>query len=229
MNESNVTRIGNGQTATFIAGIRGANLAGGVAPVVIDPQGQLGTSAPLAGISCPSGAYLTGFDANGQPVCSAGPANLAGVVCPAGEYLAGVHTDGTPLCQCTVSTFAVGMSSITSGGFEYWPSGPAPFGKGNCSGSLRPPHQNQQSFGNCSVDNFVAPCDIGWTIDSIGAGFGNCSISAQLPLCGSPTAAPAIYDKIFGNNTFITEIPYCSTATIGGLHSSAIALVTCTL
>jgi len=40
--ESTTIRIGEGQTKTFIAGIRGATVVGGV-PVVIDGAGQLGT------------------------------------------------------------------------------------------------------------------------------------------------------------------------------------------
>src|SRR5207244_3519795 len=40
--ESDTIRIGEGQTKTFIAGIRGATVVSGV-PVVIDGNGQLGT------------------------------------------------------------------------------------------------------------------------------------------------------------------------------------------
>ncbi len=53
--ESSAIRIGQGQTSTFIAGIRDVTLANSL-PVVIDPNGQLGTTTSLTGAPGPPGA-----------------------------------------------------------------------------------------------------------------------------------------------------------------------------
>ena len=43
--DNNTIRIGDVQTATFMAGIRGANVIGDALPVIIDASGQLGTAS----------------------------------------------------------------------------------------------------------------------------------------------------------------------------------------
>jgi hypothetical protein len=43
--DNNIIRIGDVQTATFMAGIRGANVLGDAVPVIIDANGQLGTAS----------------------------------------------------------------------------------------------------------------------------------------------------------------------------------------
>jgi Chaperone of endosialidase len=43
--ESNTIRVGDVQTRTFIAGIRGVTTAGSAIPVLIDSNGQLGTAS----------------------------------------------------------------------------------------------------------------------------------------------------------------------------------------
>ena len=49
---------------------------------------------PLAGLSCPAGQVISGFDDLGQPVCT----NPLAVTCPSGLVLEGFDATGTPQC-----------------------------------------------------------------------------------------------------------------------------------
>ena len=65
---------------------------------------------PLAGMSCPAGQVITGFDDIGQPVCV--NKTDAGL-CPSGKVLTGLNSSGAPICvNNTVAASCPGGKAI---------------------------------------------------------------------------------------------------------------------
>lgn len=57
--------------------------------------------AAHAGVTCPAGTGVVGFDAHGSPACAAPPAPadpLAGFSCPQGQFVQGFDAAGRPRC-----------------------------------------------------------------------------------------------------------------------------------
>lgn len=86
--ENGIIRIGNNQAGTFIAGIRDINVTDGL-PVVIDPNGQLGTSPGLAGPPGPPGPQ--------GPKGDQGPTGIKGDSGPPGPGLRLVDSNGVTI------------------------------------------------------------------------------------------------------------------------------------
>lgn len=62
---------------------------------------------PLANQTCAQGEFLSGFDADGNPVCTSRTQLLAGIACPAGTFLVGFDAAG-PVCKT--------LAEVTGGG-----------------------------------------------------------------------------------------------------------------
>ena len=153
--ESNTIRIGDTQAAAFIAGIRNVTVADGL-PVVIDPNGQLGTSAPLAGPPGPVGPM--------GPPGTTGPTGAPG---PAGPGLRLVDSNGVvvgpvvDLCCVIISVEgdAYQLSATRSGfqlGWMYF------FTTADCSGQQLYPFEQdslvrQAGFTTDGVVHYVSP------------------------------------------------------------------------
>ena len=249
--ESNVIRIGNGQNATFIAGIRGASPGSDAQPVVIDSRGQLATAAPLANTGCVAGAFVSGFDSNGRPFCAAPSANsqacpsgqvvtafdssgkpvcsqpVTSKSCGAGQFATGFDSNGNITCSCLPRTFSAGITSITASdgltNLEFWPYQTLTLGSGACEATVQSP---QTPGVNCSIDDVnqsaTSTSCPGWSNAQPTVGFSSCVIAnIPPPVCGSIAALSRV------DGTF----PACSSAaspTLGiGSHSTATVIVSC--
>jgi hypothetical protein len=199
--ETGVTRIGQPalQTATYIAGIRGVTPASGNAlPVVIDSNGQLGTTTlptsvnPNAGFRCNGSGYVMGYDASGVMMCNTGVVAI-----------------------CAPATFTVTATSEPGtgqyAGTQFWNGKSFSFGSNGCTVEVESPNTPNRKF-SCDISN--SGC-FGWLQQGT-TSFSSCSISTAPPVCPAGTTAyPAtgVY------------APYCSSATAG--PASSTATITC--
>jgi hypothetical protein len=159
-----------------------------------------------AGVTCSSGGYVKGFDANGNVICS------------------------TSVIQtCNPQTFSGSITSETStliprtqttGGapFQVWPSTvELSFGAGGCTATLSSPEGPGGSRSACSIDanSYLGggACP-GWGASST-SGFTSCTVSAAPPVCPSGTTG-----------TVEGSLPVCAIAT-GTAHASDRATMTC--
>ncbi len=140
--DANTIRIGNGQTKTFVAGIAGTNLSAEGLPVVIKPNGQLGTGVAASGGAAQgfwvglsvgeTTTLITNGDLSFRAQCSGSPATPklsyffkspnAGWFCgiqPTTEQLAGAKCDAGEFTSSTPSyRFAIDQgSAVTPAGY----------------------------------------------------------------------------------------------------------------
>jgi hypothetical protein len=199
--ESGVTRIGQPavQTATFIAGIRGVTPASNNGlPVIIDSNGQLGTTTfatsvnPNAGFRCAGSGYVMGYDASGVMMCNTG---VVAICAPATFTATATSDPGT-------GQYA---------GTQFWTGKSFSFSSGGCTVQIESPNTPNRKF-SCDISN--SGC-YGWLQEGT-TSFSSCSISTAPPVCPAGTTAyPAtgVY------------APYCSSATAGPASTSA--TITC--
>ena len=193
--ESGVTRIGQPavQTATFIAGINGVTPASGnVLPVVIDSNGQLGTTTtspnPNAGFRCAGSGYVMGYDASGVMMCNTGVV----AICAPATFTA---------------TVTSGVGTGQYAGTQFWDAKSFSFGSNGCTVQIQPPATPNRKF-SCDISSTAC---YGW-LQSGTTTFSSCSISAALPVCPAGTTA-----HLNGNEPYCSSAtagPATDTATI---------------
>lgn len=141
-------------------------------PGPVGPQGIPGkdgesAEAVLAGLSCPAGSFVSGFDSKGGLVCT----KLADE--PAG---------------CPTTQFVASMRSVSNGAFipfYVWPGGSVQLGTQSCNVTVARPS------GNISL---VGTLGDAWRVTGQ-TGFGACSITkVNQPVCGSTAALPSVVD-----------------------------------
>lgn len=170
------------QGPTGPQGVKGATGAQGIP----GPQGATGSPGTnvAAGESCPSGEFVSSFDASGHITCSAPTTTTTGVSCPANSQLTFTVT-GSP---------AGGLAGLQS-----WPGGQETAsltGYPNCSVTVQVP---------AGVIN-AAPGTNGWSVLSW-SGFTSASGVVNLPNCGvgSTFGTPS-------NASVVGNYPTCSDA-----------------
>ncbi|HEU5212419.1 MAG TPA: hypothetical protein VFU10_06580 [Gaiellaceae bacterium] len=131
----------------------------------VGPQGPKGDTGPqgppgtVANQTCPAGAFVTGFNAAGNIVCS----NVA------------------PPPSCSPTTLTTTMTSHTNGDLipvEEWPGGQVTLGTPTCHVTIQVP------AGRIDVTGLTLP---GWSVVSM-VGFGTAVLSPAMANCATPGA-----------------------------------------
>jgi Collagen triple helix repeat (20 copies) len=131
------------------------------------PKGDTGATGPagppgnvgLANQTCPTGAFVTGFDSVGHIVCS----------------------NVTPPPTCSPTTLTTTMTSFTNGDFipvEEWPGGQVTLGTPTCHVTIQVPS------GRIDVTGLTLP---GWSVVSK-VGFGTAVLTPAMASCATPGA-----------------------------------------
>jgi len=174
-------------------------------------QGAPGANAQTAyaSQSCPSGSFVTGFDASGNIICGSATGSTTPVCKPA-------------IFPITITSYAYAAAGTFGIPIEYWPSGTQSLGSGACQASVALPGpvgsfgQALGDTGDCSIDNFDG-CP-GWRNATAVAGFKSCTVSASLPNCTAFGAVSRLDGTFFA----------CSSgAATSSTRSTAFATVTC--
>jgi hypothetical protein len=122
------------------------------------PKGDPGELS-LANQTCPTGAFVTGFDSVGHIVCS----------------------NVTPPPTCTPTTLTTTMTSFTNGDLipvEQWPGGQVTLGTPTCNVTIQVPS------GRIDVTGLTLP---GWSVVSK-VGFGTAVLTPAMASCATPGA-----------------------------------------
>src|SRR4051794_14301718 len=122
------------------------------------PQGPAGPNR-LPNQTCPSGAFVTGFDTLGNIVCS----------------------NVTPPPTCSPTTLTTTMTSFTNSDLiavEQWPGGQVTLGTPTCNVTIQVPS------GRIDVTGLTLP---GWSVVSK-VGFGTAVLTAGMASCATPGA-----------------------------------------
>ena len=122
------------------------------------PKGDPGELS-LANQTCPTGAFVTGFDSVGHIVCS----------------------NVTPPPTCSPTTLTTTMTSFTNGDLipvEQWPGGQVTLGTPTCNVTIQVPS------GRIDVTGLTLP---GWSVVSK-VGFGTAVLTPAMASCATPGA-----------------------------------------
>jgi hypothetical protein len=122
------------------------------------PKGDPGELS-LANQTCPTGAFVTGFDSVGHIVCS----------------------NVTPPPTCSPTTLTTTMTSFTNGDLipvEQWPGGQVTLGTPTCNVTIQVPS------GRIDVTGLTLP---GWSVVSK-VGFGTAVLTPAMSSCATPGA-----------------------------------------
>jgi hypothetical protein len=143
------------------------------------PAGPAGPAGPSGGVglenqTCPTGDSVTGFDANGNIVCS----------------------NTTPDSTCPAANLSASVTSVSNGGqsvstLEEWPGNEVTVGNTACNVTLAQPLGTISDNGN-----LLTSPDHGWEIVSK-TGYTAASLSVNSANCGSPAAFAAGTDNNF--------------------------------
>jgi hypothetical protein len=165
------------------------------------------TLAPqMAAQNCVAGSYITGFDSNGKPICTAAQTPLERKACALGSYISGFDSNGNPICSapladggCVAGTYVAGFTS--NGGF-ICKAAQAPLAGTSC-GSM------QFLAGFNSDGSAICRCLPRSFADTV------TSITASFPLFGLPTQL-----EYWPGNTDVLGSGDCSVTVDGPGYSS---------